>query len=133
MHDLATAKIWQTAFEKDFRGMAQGCNKAGQKGTNGMFVITHYEIHHNLAVKKFFTYTNPVSSIYPHRIRITAGGNLLTYDGDASVCTADLDTEKLHWKRRLPPGGTYILSTYAFTSRYSWRGQSSIIIQWHWC
>jgi hypothetical protein len=24
MHDLATAKIWQTAFGKDFGGMAQG-------------------------------------------------------------------------------------------------------------
>jgi hypothetical protein len=26
MHDPATAEIWQTAFGKDFGGMAQGCN-----------------------------------------------------------------------------------------------------------
>ncbi len=33
----------------------------------------------------------------PHRIRITAGGNLIDYDGNASICTDDLDTAKLHW------------------------------------
>jgi hypothetical protein len=32
-----------------------------------------------------------------HRIRITAGGNLIDSDGNTSVCTADLDTAKLHW------------------------------------
>ncbi len=33
----------------------------------------------------------------PPRIRITAGGNLINYNGNASVCTVDLDTAKLHW------------------------------------
>jgi hypothetical protein len=32
MHDPATTEVWQTAFGKDFGGMAQGCNKTGQKG-----------------------------------------------------------------------------------------------------
>jgi hypothetical protein len=32
MHNQATAKVWQTAFGKDFGGMAQGCNKTGQNG-----------------------------------------------------------------------------------------------------
>jgi hypothetical protein len=31
MHDPATAKVWQTAFGKDFGGMAQGDLKTGQK------------------------------------------------------------------------------------------------------
>jgi hypothetical protein len=31
MHDPAIAETWQTAFEKDFGGMAQGDNKTGQK------------------------------------------------------------------------------------------------------
>ena len=44
MHDPATSKIWQTAFGKDFGGMAQGCKKTGQKGTNAIFVMTHAEI-----------------------------------------------------------------------------------------
>ncbi len=46
MQDPATAKVWQTAFGKDFGGMAQGDNKTGQKGTNVMFVTTHDEIAH---------------------------------------------------------------------------------------
>ena len=102
MNDPATAEVWQTAFGKDFGGMAQGCKKTGQAGTNAMFVMTHDEIMHALAAKKFFTYANPVVDYRPqkedpHRIRITAGGNLITYEGNASVRTADIDTAKLHW------------------------------------
>jgi hypothetical protein len=102
MHDPATAKVWQTAFGKDFGGMAQGCNKTGQKGMNAMFVMAHDEIRHALTAKKFFTYANPVVDYRPqkddpHRIRITAGGNLIDYDGNVSVCMADLDTAKLRW------------------------------------
>ncbi len=52
MHDPATAEIWQAAFGKDFGGMAQGCKKTGQKGTNTMFVMTHDKIAHALAAKK---------------------------------------------------------------------------------
>jgi len=102
MHDPATAEVWQTAFGKDFGAMAQGCNKTKQKGTNAMFVMTHDEIRHALANKKFFTYANPVVDYRPqkedpHRIRITAGSNLINYKGNASVRTADIDTAKIHW------------------------------------
>jgi hypothetical protein len=41
MNDPAMAEVWQTAFGKDFEGMAQGDNKTGQKGTNATFVMTH--------------------------------------------------------------------------------------------
>jgi hypothetical protein len=44
MHDPDMADIWQTAFGKDFGGMAQGDNKTGQKGTNAMFVMNHDKI-----------------------------------------------------------------------------------------
>jgi hypothetical protein len=102
MHNLATAKVWQTAFGKNFGGMAQGCNKAGQKETNAMFIITHDEIRHALAAKKIFTYANPVVDYQPQKddprqIQITVGRNLINYKGDASIRTADLDTIKLHW------------------------------------
>ncbi len=60
MNDPATVEVWQTAFGKDFGGMAQGNNKTGQKGTNAMFVMTHDEIAHAYREKKFFTFTNPV-------------------------------------------------------------------------
>ncbi len=64
--------------------------------------MSHDEIGQALAANKFFTYANPVVDYRPqkedpHCIRITAGGNLVNYDGDASVRTADLDTAKLHW------------------------------------
>jgi hypothetical protein len=39
MHNPATAEVWQTAFGKDFGGMAQGCNKTGQKGISAIFVM----------------------------------------------------------------------------------------------
>jgi hypothetical protein len=49
MHDPPTADVWQTAFGKDFGGMAQGYNKTGQKGTNSVFFMTHKEI--DVAIK----------------------------------------------------------------------------------
>ncbi len=44
MHDPTTTEVWQTAFGKEFRGMAQGDNKTGQKGTNAIFVMKHDEL-----------------------------------------------------------------------------------------
>ncbi len=105
MNDPATAEVWQTVFGKDFGGMAQGENKTGQKGANAMFVMTREDIAHALAVGKFFTYANPVVDFCPqkedsYQIRITAGGNLITFKGNASVRTADLDTAKMHLEQR---------------------------------
>ncbi len=67
-----------------------------------MYVMTHKDIRRVLEMKKKFTYGNPVVDYRPqkedpHRIRITAGGNLITYESSPSVRTADLDTAKLHW------------------------------------
>jgi hypothetical protein len=44
MHNPDTSEVWQTAFGKDFDGMAQGDNKTGQMGTNFIFVMSHDEI-----------------------------------------------------------------------------------------
>ena len=46
MNDAETAEVWQTAFGKDFGGMAQGDDKTGQKGTNSVFVMTHKRDRH---------------------------------------------------------------------------------------
>ncbi len=110
MHDPATAETWQAAFGKDFGGMAQGDSKTGQKGTNAMFVMTHYEIKHMLREGKKFTYGNPVVDYRPqkddpHRIQITAGGNMITYKSSPSTRMADLDTVKLHWNRVISTKG----------------------------
>jgi hypothetical protein len=102
MHNPATAEVWQMAFGKDFRGMAQGDEKTGQKGTNSMFIINHNKIRKAYTEKQKFTYAKIVVDYCPqkedpHHIRITAGGNLIQYKGDVSMCTADLTTSKLLW------------------------------------
>jgi hypothetical protein len=101
MNNPATAEVWQTAFGEDFGGMAQGNNKMGQKETNAMSVMTCNEVAHALAAGQFFAYANPVLDYRPqkedpHRILITARGNLLKYEGNASVRTADLNMAKIH-------------------------------------
>ena len=61
MNNPTIAKVWQTAFGKDFGGMVQGDNKTGQKGTNAMLVMSHNEICHALRVGgKITFYVNPV-------------------------------------------------------------------------
>ncbi len=100
-NDPATAEVWQTAFGKDFGGMAQGDNKTGLKGTNAMFVMTHKEIAHAYCEKNLFIFVNPVVGYQPQKddpnqIRITATGNLITYDGELSVCNTDINTAKVH-------------------------------------
>jgi len=110
MHDPAMAEVWQTAFGRDFGGMAQGNDKTGQKGTNSIFVMTHVKIKHAYADKVNFTYAKIVVDFRPqkedpYRIRITARGNLLTYKGNISTRTVDLSTSKLPWNSILSTEG----------------------------
>ena len=77
MNNPATMEIWQTAFGKDFGGMARGDNKTGQKGTNAIFVMTHAEIL-LISADRTITYTRVVVNFHPqkadpHCICITAG------------------------------------------------------------
>ena len=102
MNDPKTAEMWQTAFGKDFGGMAQGDNKTGQKGMNSVFVMTHKEIDIAKAAGHKWTYARVVVDYRPqtedpNQIRIAVGGNLITYRGNTSTCTADLTTSKLLW------------------------------------
>ncbi len=102
MHDPTTAKVWQTAFGKVFRGMAQGDNKTGQKGTNAIFVMKHNELAKILQTGKKLTFAHLLVNHRPQKedpnqIRITAMGNLVNYDGELSVQTADINTAKMHW------------------------------------
>jgi len=102
MKDPATAEVWQMAFGKEFGGMAQGDNKTGQKGTNAMFIMNHDDIKKILAAGTKITYANLVvdhcpQKEDPNRIIIVAGGNLIDCNGELSVPTANIDTEKLYW------------------------------------
>jgi hypothetical protein len=101
MNDPATAKVWQTAFGKEFGGMAQGDNKMGQKGTNAIFVMKHDKLTQILWAGKKITFANPVVNHRPQKedpnqIQITAIGNLVSYEGELSVHTADIITAKIH-------------------------------------
>jgi hypothetical protein len=109
MNDADTMEIWQTAFGKDFGGMAQGDNKTGQKGTNAIFVMTHAEIL-LIPADRTIMYARVVVDFRPqkadpHRIRITAGVNLIHYPGELTTCTADLTTSKLMWNSVLSTEG----------------------------
>ena len=102
MNDPETAEVWQTAFGKDFSGMAQGDNKMGQKGMNSVFVMTHNKIDIAKAAGHKWTYARIVVDYQPpqkdpNRIRIAVGGNLITYKGNASTWIANLTTPKLLW------------------------------------
>ncbi len=113
MHNPATTETWQTAYGKDFGGMAQGDKKTGQKGTKSIFVMTHAEIP-DIPKDRTVTYAQVVVDFCPqkadpHQIRITAGGNLINYPGKLSMRTADLTTSKLMWNSMLStPGSKYM-------------------------
>ena len=90
--------------------MTQGDEKAGQKGTNSMFVMNQAKIQQTYTDKKTFTYTKIVLDFRPqkddpHCIHITAGGNLIKCKGDMSTRTADLTTLKLLWNSVLSTCG----------------------------
>jgi hypothetical protein len=109
MRDPTTTETWQTAFSKDFGGMAQEDLKTGQKGIYSIFVITHKEILHILP-NQMLTYACSIVNFQPqkadpHHIRITAGGNLVNYPGELSTCTADTTTSKLMWNSILSTEG----------------------------
>ena len=98
--DPRIADVWATAFGKEFGGMAQGDNKTNTQGTNAIFVMTHDEI--SRLKNKQYTYARIVLDHCPQKedpncIRITAGGNLIKYDEELSVRSADITTAKLHW------------------------------------
>jgi hypothetical protein len=105
MKDPVTQETWMTAFGKDFGGMSQGDNKTGQVGTNAMFVMDPKDIP-TIPADRMVTYANVVVDFRPqkedpHRIRITAGGNLINYPGELTTQTADITTSKLHWNSLL--------------------------------
>ncbi len=113
MHDPPTRDIWQTAFGKDFGGMAQGNNKTGLQGTNSIFVMNHKDILH-IPNNRTITYAQVVvdfclQKLDPHRIRITAGGNLINYPGELTTKTADLTTSKLMWNSVLSTKGAWYM------------------------
>ena len=75
--------------------LAQGVGNR-VKGTNTIFFVHHSEV----PAGKQVTYGNIVVSISPnkaetHRVRITVGGDKLSYDGPTATQSASLITAKI--------------------------------------
>jgi hypothetical protein len=66
MHNPATAETWQTAFGKDFGGMAQGNKKTGRKGTNSILVMTCSKIPH-IPKDRMVTYARIIVDFHPQK------------------------------------------------------------------
>lgn len=99
--DPLLQETWTTAFGKELGGLAQGDNKTGAAGTNTIFFMNHEEIK-MIPQDRTVTYARIVVDYRPqkqdpNRVRITVGGNLISYPGELTTRTADLVTSKILW------------------------------------
>ncbi|KAL7500917.1 hypothetical protein ACHAWT_008970 [Skeletonema menzelii] len=105
-------ETWETAFGKEFGGLAQGDDRTGQKGTDTVVILDHEQIQ-QIPADRVVTYAS-IATDYreqkddPNRVRITAGGNLINYPGELTTRTADLQTTKIMWNSVVStPGAKY--------------------------
>ena len=81
------------------------------QGTNTCFFTHWHEVPQGAKV----AYIRIVCNICPHkkethRVRLTGGGDKLTFDGPISTPTSDLTTYKLHWNNMVSsPGAKYLV------------------------
>jgi hypothetical protein len=88
--------IWEKGMCNELGRLAQGYGNV--KGKNTIFFIHRNQVPRNKRV----TYGRIVCAIRPqktetHRVRLTAGGNLIEYPGVTSTPTASIKTIKMHW------------------------------------
>ena len=86
---------WTTAFSNDIGRLAQGVGNR-VKGTNTIFFVHHSKVPEGKQV----TYGRIVVSIRPnkdetHQVRITVGGDNLSYDGPTAIQCARLITTNI--------------------------------------
>eukprot|EP00804_Cyclotella_cryptica_P026916 CCRYP_014749-RA/>CCRYP_014749-RA protein AED:0.26 eAED:0.26 QI:0/0/0/1/0/0/2/0/1022 len=89
--------IWKNAYGKELGRLAQGI-PGTVKGTNTIVFIVYNEIPPQR--RKDVTYGRIVANYRPekedpYRIRLTVGGNRITYPGDCGTPTADMLTTKI--------------------------------------
>ena len=87
---------WNNGMCNELGCLSQGWNNL--PGNNTIKFIHHSSVPKNAKV----TYVNPVCDIClhkeeTHRVRLTAGGNLISYPYEISTPTADLVLIKTHW------------------------------------
>ena len=90
-------EIWALAFCNELGRLTQGF-KNKVKGTDCCVFIKFQNIpkHKRATYARIVSEIRPQKKEEPHRIRMTAGGNLIYYPFDKSQPTADLTTVKLH-------------------------------------
>ena len=86
--------IWEQSYINDLGRLAQGIDNIA--GTNTIFFIPHYDVPKGKKV----TYGKKEISIRPnkaetHSVRLTVGGDKLTFDGDTTTQCASLITTKI--------------------------------------
>ena len=89
-------QIWEQSFCREIGRLAQGYKDV--KGKNTIFPIPKSKVPTN----KRATYGRLVCDIRSHkaethRVRLTAGGNVIIYNGTTSTPTAAIPTIKTHW------------------------------------
>ncbi len=111
-HDDVLGDTWRRGFGKEFGNLCQGDDLTGEKGTNALHVMSHADIT-QIPSDRVVTYARIVVDYRPqkddpNRVRITAGGNLITTPEEVTTRTADLVTTKILWNSVLStPGAKY--------------------------
>ena len=95
-------------MSKELGRLSQGYK--GTKGTNTIHFMTHEEIR-TILKDRTVTYPRVVvdhrpQKPDPNRVRITAGGNLISYPDELTTRTADLITAKVMWNNVISTLGT---------------------------
>jgi hypothetical protein len=108
--DPTIKKTWESAMCNELGRLSQGFKNRVQY-TNCLNFISHSEIpsHKRPTYARIVSEIRPQKKEEPHRVRITAGGNLIHYPHDKSQPTADLSTVKLHINSTIStPGAKYL-------------------------
>jgi hypothetical protein len=100
-----TFPVWNKAASSEFGRLAQGVG-GRIEGSNIIFFI----LHQGIPKGKVVTYGRFVVEIRTkkpevHRVRLTVGGNLIQYPGDASKRSTDLPTSKCIWNSTISTEG----------------------------
>jgi hypothetical protein len=103
--DDSTFTVWNKAAANEFVRLAQGVG-GRIEGSNTIFFIPRQAVPKG----KIITYGRFVVDIRPnkseiHRVRLTVGGNLIQYLGDASTRAAYLTTSKCLWNSTISTDG----------------------------
>jgi hypothetical protein len=106
-----TRALWSGAMTKELARLSQGIDGL-TVGTNTVFFMSPDDIK-TIPSDRTVTYARIVVDFRPqkedpNRVRITVGGNLITYPGEVTTRTADMITSKILWNSVLStPGAKY--------------------------